>query len=103
MSDWLTGTSLDHKKTHAHLPALGMEYKATTDSPAPFSTWDFAEPTSCAAMTSATTGRILEEILEYLPVLTVPSRERLLLKDTAWIVYCKMSPYLGPMSSTMFV
>jgi len=32
-------------------------------------------------MTSATTGRILEEILEYLPVLTVPSRERLLLKD----------------------
>ncbi len=27
------------------------------------------------------TGRILQEIMEYLPVLKVPARERLLLKD----------------------
>lgn len=35
----------------------------------------------------SSTGRILQEILEYLPVLKVPARERLLLKDggSAWV------------------
>jgi hypothetical protein len=78
-----------NKKTYARLPAFGIGYKLTTYWNAHFQT-RLRRADFCAAMTSATTGRILEEILEYLPVLTVPSRERLLLKDTAaWIAYCK--------------
>lgn len=80
-----------NRKTSARLPAFGIGYKLTTYWTAHFQT-RLRRADFCTAMTSATTGRILEEILEYLPVLTVPSRERLLLKDTAataaWIAYC---------------
>ena len=41
-------------------------------------------PTDAAMTLSTSTEKILEEILEYLPVLIVPPKERLLLKDCAF-------------------